>query len=486
MIAATLTTTRNELWSMLLSDRRLHGLSYPAGEDSRSEFQRDYDRIIFSSSFRRLQDKTQVFPLSTNDFTRTRLTHSLECSSVGRSLGILAAKYLQKLGVSCEAHDVGIIVATAALAHDLGNPPFGHSGESAIQSWAARKLPDAEGASSTKAPLKVRRQNAATVPMTAEELSDFHLFEGNAQGFRMLVRTMARTRKGGMRPTFATLGAMCKYPRPSLVRDRSFDVENVHEKKPGYFQNDRPSALKAFRALGLIEKSTGVFVRHPLAFLTEAADDVCYAIADVEDAYKLGIVSFQELREVMAPLAERDPHYSERSIPNVEGPRVARLRAFALQTLVSACAKAFRNNLPALEDGTLTTSLIQSSEVADSYKELKRIAKERVYRHERVLMVEYVGYHTIAGLLDMFYEAICEQNDSPKGKKLRHLLPLDLFYRPRQSRRIAEERVDPAEFYINLMTPYERLLAVTDYVSAMTDSYAVQLFQRLSGIRLPA
>ncbi|MFS8086620.1 MAG: dGTP triphosphohydrolase, partial [Acidobacteriota bacterium] len=418
---------RNALWRTLLSDRRLYGMSYPASEDSRSEFQRDYDRIVFSSSFRRLQDQTQVCPLSTNDYTRTRLTHSLECSSVGRSLGILAAKHLQRLGVTCETHDVGTIVATAALAHDLGNPPFGHSGESAIQSWARDHLPPAKCASSTRSPLQLRKRDPSSIPMTAEELSDFHIFEGNAQGFRILVRTMARTRKGGMRPTFATLGAMSKYPRPSLVNGFEFDSNNVNQKKPGYFQNDRRAANKAFRTLGLTETAPGVFVRHPLAFLTEAADDVCYAIADIEDAYKLGIVSYKEIREVMLPLAQCDPVFSEKSIPNVDASRVARMRASALQVLVTACTKAFQNHLSELESGRHLRSLIQCTDVAGLYKALKDVAKNKVYCHDRVLLVEYAGYQTIAGLLNMFHAAICHPDDAIKDRKLRQLLPVELL-----------------------------------------------------------
>ena len=177
---------RRDLWTAFLSDQRLYGKSYPATENSRSEYQRDYDRIVFSSAFRRLQDKTQVFPLSQSDYTRTRLTHSLEASSVGRTLGVLAAKHLVKLGVKCEPHDLGTIVAAAGLAHDLGNPPFGHSGEAAIQFWAKRRLPLPESAPAvTKATLRARRARASSIPMTSEELSDFHLFEGNAQGLRI-------------------------------------------------------------------------------------------------------------------------------------------------------------------------------------------------------------------------------------------------------------------------------------------------------------
>jgi dGTPase len=478
-------TTRADCWARLLSDQRLYGKSYPANEDSRSEFQRDYDRIIFSSAFRRLQDKTQVFPLSNTDYTRTRLTHSLETSSVGRTLGILAAKHLQKMGVRCEPHDVGTIVATAALAHDLGNPPFGHSGEAAIQSWANRTLPKPETvAGSVKSRLHARRTQASTLPMSPEELTDFHLFEGNAQGVRILVRTLARTRKGGMRPTLATLGAMAKYPRPSLQAGRKFDPAVIAEKKPGYFQNDRAMACKAFRALGMHESSEGVFSRHPLAFLTEAADDLCYAIADLEDGFKLGIVPFNDLRDVLLPLAEPDPGYADMAyLDNFS--RLARIRASALQVLVAACAKAFRDCLGEMEAGTLTVPLLERTPFANYHRALKSLAKEKIYNHERVLQIEYAGYQTIGGLLEMFYSALCEPKDSRRDEKLRKLLPIQLLWRPNKKARSSDSGENPHNFYLELMTPYERLLTVTDHVAGMTDGFAVQLYQRLSGIRLP-
>ena len=476
---------RGDLWAALLSADRLHGLSFPGNENSRSEFQRDYDRIVFSSAFRRLQDKTQVFPLSQSDYTRTRLTHSLEVSSVARTFGVLAAKHLVKLGVKCEPHDVGTIVATAALAHDLGNPPFGHSGEAAIQSWAKRRLPLPTRAQSSQKPsLRTRRANAQSIPMRSEELADFHSFEGNAQGFRILVRTAARSRKGGMRPTIATLGAMAKYPRPSLLLDYDFRTANVAEKKPGYFQNDSGMAIKAFRNAGMIERAPGVFSRHPLAFLTEAADDVCYAVADIEDAYKLGVLTFKEVHEVLLPLAAMDQGFSEMTHLDYSA-RLARIRASALAVLVAECISAFRDSLEEMELGTLAVPLLDRTKVAGEYRTIKALAKHKVYRYERVLQIEYAGYQTIGGLLDMFYEALCDSRDSAKEAKLRRLLPLDFLRRPRQSNRLADSQKDPVDFYLEIMTPYERLLAVTDYISGMTDRFAVQLYQRLSGIRLP-
>jgi deoxyguanosinetriphosphate triphosphohydrolase, putative len=477
--------TRVEQWARFLSDRRLYGRASPPDEDRRSEFQRDYDRIIFSSAFRRLQDKTQVFPLSTHDYTRTRLTHTLEASSVARTLGTLAARHLNKQGVTCEPYDIGTIVATGTLAHDLGNPPFGHSGEEAIQSWARRRLRAPE-ADELQPEIKfgTRRRNAASIPMTAAEIADFHYFEGNAQGFRILVRTLVRTRRGGMRPTLATLGSMTKYPRPSFQPGKQFSSNIVSEKKPGYFQHDRAMALKAFGLLGLRQESPGTFSRHPLAFLTEAADDICYATADLEDAFKLGILTFNELRDALLPLAEQDNWYAEMDYLD-EDSRLGRMRASALQVLVAACAKAFRDCLNDLEGGTLTSPLLHHTDCAEHHQALVNLAKQKVYRNERVLQIEYAGYQTIGGLLEMFYSALCEPNDLRKDKKLRALLPAQLLWRPDCAKRLATSGKDAHEFYLDLMTPYERLLAVTDYVSGMTDRFAVQLYQRLSGIRLP-
>ena len=475
---------RTELWTTLLSDQRLYGQSFPAGENSRSEYERDYDRIVFSSAFRRLQDKTQVFPLSQSDYTRTRLTHSLEASSVARTLGVLTARHLVKLGVTCAPTDVGTIAATAALAHDLGNPPFGHSGEAAIQSWAKRSLPAAEEGRTDEIALRVRREDAGSILMRPAELADFHSFEGNAQGLRILIRTAARTRKGGMRPTLATLGAMAKYPRPSLLPGYRFRPDDIAEKKPGYFQNDSSMALKAFRRLGMRENGPGIFSRHPLAFLTEAADDLCYAIADVEDAFKLGVVGFHEIRDVLLPLACRDQAFGEMTHLD-DFSRLARIRASALAVFVSECMGALRDSLDEMESGALAVPLLSRTNVFKEYQAIKALAKRKVYRHERVLQIEYAGYQTIGGLLDMFHAALCDSKDSGKEEKLRRLLPLDFLWRPGQGNRLAGSDRDPVDFYLGLMTPYERLLAVTDYVSGMTDRFAVQLYQRLSGIRLP-
>ncbi len=478
--------TRKELWASLLSEQRIFGRPIARGEYDRSEFQRDYDRIVFSPAFRRLQDKTQVFPLSSSDYTRNRLTHSLEVSSVGRTLGVLAGKHLLNLGIPCEPAEIGTIVATAALAHDIGNPPFGHSGEAAIQSWAKRNLPNpatARPRATTARPINFHRKPAEPLAMTSEELADFYAFEGNAQGFRTLVRTAARTRTGGLRPTLATLGAVAKYPRPSLMAIQK-KPSSISQKKHGYFQNDRAMACKAFEAIGMIKVAEGVFSRHPLAFLTEAADDACYTIADIEDAFKLGILDFDEVSEVVLPIASRDPYFADNTYLDKPS-RFSRMRASALAVLVRECIEAFSSSLEEMEKGTLEVPLLRRTRVAEEHSRIRSLAKEKVYRNERVLQIEYAGFSTIGGLLDMFYAALCDPKDLAKDEKLRRLLPLNLVWRPKKGSVLTRSVDDLFEFYLGLMTPYERLLAVTDYVSGMTDGFAVQLYQRLSGIRLP-
>lgn len=476
---------RKELWARLLSCERLYGRSYPRGEFDRSEHERDYDRIIFSSAFRRLQDKTQVFPLSQTDYTRTRLTHSLEVSSVARTLGAQAARHLATFGVECEPNDIGTIAATAALGHDIGNPPFGHSGEAAIQSWAKKKLPRHDSSTVIAGPtLSARRAGAQSIPMRPEELADFHLFEGNAQALRILVRTGARTRKGGMRPTFATLGAMAKYPRPSLLQGYEFKKDAISEKKPGYFRHDSAMAVKAFRGVGMVEREPGVFSRHPLAFLTEAADDICYAIADIEDGFKVGAVTFDEARDVLLPLASAATGFGELIFLD-KSSRLGRIRTAALWVLASECMNAFRESLGELESGLLGVPLLERTRVSKEYQVVKAMAKQKVYRDERVLQIEYAGFQTIGGLLEMFYDALCDCRDQAKDEKLRKMFPRDFLWRSGKEGRSGAGYDDPVNYSLGFMTQYERLLAVTDYVSGMTDRFAVQLYQRLSGIRLP-
>jgi dGTPase len=357
---------------------------------------------------------------------------------------------LRKTGRIEEGSDIPTLVATACLAHDIGNPPFGHSGESAISRWAESRN--------------------GSLGLTDQEQRDIESFEGNAQGFRIMARLQNRLRRGGIQPTLALLGTMTKYPRSSSP-SRPTVAGRASEKKYGYFQDDAEAALYAFAQLGMTERASGMYARHPLAFLTEAADDICYVVMDLEDAFKLKIVSFEAASEWLLRLS------SGSSTPIGEyrtSSEVSRLRAGAVHSMTMACARVFEENLEAIEDGAFDSPLISVTEVAAAHKALKAFEQENVYNHERVLQIEYAGYKTIGGLLDMFGEAAVEDDPSRQQEKLLRLLPEDSFDRPSVPKgdRLA-------------LSKYQRVLAATDFVSGMTDSYAVELYQQLSGIALP-
>lgn len=473
---------RTDRWRRLLSDARIGSEPRAAPHeeleaahrqlDERSDYYRDYDRIVFSSEFRCLHDKTQVFPLSTSDYTRTRLTHSIEASCVGRSLGHQAGLGLKAQGVALDPADLGTLVAAACLAHDIGNPPFGHSGEAAIQHWVAQRLaPPGEGRKSPFA--------------TEAEWCDLRDFEGNAQGFRILNRLQSRERRGGLRYTAATLGAMSKYPRPSVLpgsRPKTKGV--VSEKKFGYFQDDLDLALEAYRATGLREREPGVFSRHPLAFLVEAADDICYAVIDLEDSAKLGLVPMARACELLESVL---PESGGRAPPRHLETRMAQARARAIGKLIPKCVEAFLEHARDLEAGRTETPLTAlRTDVRAPLEEITDFTREHGYESERVLQIESAGFKTLGGLLDMFAFAVVAEAPNREEKKLRQLLPLECLQRPEFAAADAAARKPPQrdEAILRLM-PYQRLLCVTDYISGLSDSRAVELFQRLSGIQLP-
>ncbi|WP_223756296.1 dGTP triphosphohydrolase [Myxococcus sp. RHSTA-1-4] len=442
--------------------------------DERTPYDQDYDRIVFSSEFRCLHDKTQVFPLSSSDYTRTRLTHSIEASCVGRSLGQMAGRFLlREQKVELEPSHLGTIVAAACLAHDIGNPPFGHSGEAAIQHWVEQKLasPGPEG------PLK-----------TDAEWKDLQSFEGNAQGLRILTRLQSRERWGGLRYTAATLGAMSKYPRPSVLPGGRPPVKGrVSEKKFGYFQDDQKLAVEAFKALGLKEREPGVFSRHPLAFLVEAADDICYAVIDLEDSAKLGLIPMEEACKLLEgvlppqPVPGREP----RPPPAHLETRMAQARARAIGLLIPACVKVFLEHAEEMEEGSWETPLVSAHpDVREQLERIKSITRRKGYESERVLQIESAGFKTLGGLLDMFVSAVVTDSPNREERKLRQLLPMESFQRP-EFAEVDQKKPPERDAAIERLSKYQRLLCVTDYISGMTDGFAVELFQRLSGIKLP-
>ncbi len=446
-------------WNRLLSRVRL-GLSrrHPANE-ARTDFQRDFDRIVFSSAFRRLQDKTQVFPLSQSDYVRTRLTHSLEVSSVGRSLGTMVGdsviRHHQLKGVYPQ--DFGAVVAAACLAHDIGNPPFGHAGEDAIRLWFSRS---ATG-------------KAILEQLTEPRRRDFLHFEGNAQGFRIITRLQSPDNAGGMQLTCATLGAFTKYPRASWLAVEPPPV--IAFQKFGFYQDDRALFAEVADQLGLDLAQPDAWNRHPLAFLVEAADDICYRIIDVEDAFRQQQLRYEEVRDLLLPLTG-EPDHSQRKMAHITRPKekVEYLRANAIGAMIEQVHHCFMANEDKILAGAFGDELLDMIPAAQAMNALKTCGENQIYVSKPVVEVEAAGFEVLGGLLEAFLTTV---NDiatngalaSSKSRMLVHLIP--------------EQFAGPGRQPVADL--YRRVLAITDFVSGMTDSYAVTLFKKLTGISLP-
>ncbi|MGO4414410.1 deoxyguanosinetriphosphate triphosphohydrolase [Cupriavidus sp. KB_39] len=448
-------------WSKLLSVKRLGREPEAAGSEPlpRTEFTRDYDRIIFSSAFRRLQDKTQVFPLAKSDYIRTRLTHSLEVASVGRSLGMMVTETIlerdKPLAGSVVAQDVGSVVAVACLAHDIGNPPFGHSGEDAIQEWFETGR---EGA------------NYASRLLPGSQLRDLLKFEGNAQGFRTVATLQFPDQKGGMQLTSAVLGAFTKYPRESEVEDSQ--AQGKSGAKFGFMQSEKPLFEELAGELGLIRKRGDglAWHRHPLAFLVEAADDICYHIMDIEDGFRAGVVSFEELRDLHRPwLNDRSLERADRLGDDER--RAEYFRAVTVNALIHATVAVFNQHYDGLMNGAFDEELTKQIEYAGHFQRFKDVAVRQVYCAKPVVEVEACGFEVISGLLSAFVGAVENKAKNPKKPPSRARTLLSLM--------------PGGNAPFDTMSEYERLIRVTDFVSGMTDSYAVDLYQRIRGISLP-
>ncbi|MFC3676153.1 dGTP triphosphohydrolase [Ferrovibrio xuzhouensis] len=418
-------------------------------QDGRSPFQQDADRIVFSSAFRRMQDKTQVHPQPQSDYVRTRLTHSMEVASVGRSLGGQVARLLFRDGLASEtahrdlAADLGDIIAAACLAHDIGNPPFGHTGEQAIQTW-----------------FEAHREAAFAGELSADEQADFLLFEGNAQGFRILTRLQMDRNQGGMRLMDATLGAFTKYPCGALQR-QGRAATYIGRKKHGYKQSEADvfAALAGRLALPVLDGAAGAWQRHPLAYLVEAADDICYRVIDVEDGVKLGRIGFSEAEEIFVAIIGTAMSDRYRTRSNDE--KLSTLRSLSIGALIDASCRAFVDPANRFLD---EKSLIDLTPQHAEAKRLKDLAMGRVYRWERTVTEELKGITMLHRLLDLFIAAM---NAGPQHVTAQRLLSLVPHYEAGTSR-------------------YQRLLAVTDYISGMTDRYAKDTAERLREVVLPA
>ncbi|MEM9596247.1 MAG: dGTP triphosphohydrolase [Acidobacteriota bacterium] len=443
-------------WEKLLDRGRLNGteVQEPKRKGNRSGFVRDYDRILFSDAFRRLNDKTQVFPLSEDDHVHTRLTHSLEVSSVGRSLGIEAGDFLSENGLlpaGLTSRDIGDVVSSASLAHDIGNPPFGHSGEDAISEW-------------------FKGRSAQDLQISDDEFLELTKFEGNALGYRTLVR---HQRPGGLRLCSATLAAFTKYPCVAFAEKPW--ARGVQHKKYGLLRDDIGSFEVVAQRCGMERIEDKVWLRHPLAFLVEAADDICYSIIDLEDGFRLGLVTLEEVKELLSPLAnrlkgfkEREGEYSRESMESGDAGRgqIAALRAYAVGALINACTATFREHHDPILSGDFESSLLEATDLAPDVEKILGTVKPKCYRAKEVLEIERAGFEVLGGLLEVFYAALSPSRPKSGEKTLQAFPPL---------RRIADSK----------NSQYWKLIQLVEYVGGMTDRFAVRTFRRLRGIELP-
>lgn len=445
-------------WEKLLASGRFDASKkhLPLKDSSRTEFERDYDRIIFSAPFRNLQDKTQVFPLPEHDFVHTRLTHSLEVSSVGRSLGKAAGEFLLKKYSSLQSSgiqssDIGAIVAAAALTHDIGNPPFGHSGEEAISDF-----------------FKHHPYGIVWQPhVKTQEWDDLCNFEGNAQGFRMLVSP-----NNGLQLSYATLAAFTKYPRPSQVFQR--DKSRRSQKKFGFFTDQLKDFEHLADVLGLAKINSDCWLRHPLAFLVEAADDICYSIIDLEDGCTLGLVSFEESIALMGDiLGDKFKPEKLEKYPT-EAQKLAIMRAITIGKLIEECVVAFEQKEEEMLKGEFDKALTDIIPSAPALSKISNLSIEKIYRSKPVLEKEAAGFQVLEGLLEVFSRALNHkfyQTElySGKDKSILRLLPADF----------------PLEGWGAQVNPYPLLRSLVDLISGMTDKYALSLYRKVKGISLP-
>ena len=438
-------------WNHLLSSRRFSDKSRDISHDkNRSRFEQDYDRVIFSQPFRKLQDKTQVFPLPKDDFVHTRLTHSLEVSSVGRSLGKDAGRFIlekyPELNDEFSIHDFGSIVASACLTHDIGNPPFGHAGEDGISSFFSSTV---DGA-------------FFQAKMTTEEWQDLTTFEGNAQGFRILNSPLYR----GTELTFATLGAFTKYPLSSFA---SKDSSRKSQKKFGYYHSASERFSELAGEIKLLEFGEQSWSRHPLAFLVEAADDICYTIIDLEDGCRLGLIPFDIFKSLLAEIIGEN--FSEEKLNRLPSlnEKLGIMRAMAIAKLVEQCSSVFQEQEPHVLKGSFDQALTDCIPSAGTVSEISKLSVEKIHRSRSVLEKEAGGFEVITKLMEAFCTSAyaCRfASPRPRHESLYRLLPQEY----------------QLEFENDDLSVYESLQLVTDYVSSLTDRYAVSLYKIVYGL----
>lgn len=430
----------------------------PHTKASRTDFQRDFDRIIFSSAFRRLQNKTQVFPLPGSVFVHNRLTHSLEVSSVGRSLGSIIGEFiaedfkneLTEDSKNFYLYNLGNVIAAACLCHDVGNPAFGHSGEDAIASYFERNEKDLKSKFNEK------------------EWADLVNFEGNANAIRVLAQQQQGKDAGGIQLTFSTLASIAKYPCEAVAKKKGI----IHRKKFGFFQNEKDIFLEIAKGTQLIAECEEpyIFKRHPFVWLVEAADDICYNIIDMEDAHRLGIVSTSDCENLFFELVRSENNDMDRvknklaSISN-ENEKISYLRAKAINALINKSLEIYKQNFETILAGNLDKGLldIYKSE-NNALQDIESFSIEKIYNHKAVVEIENAGYNVMYELLDHFIPSILKPEDERKSydKKALKLLPRQFVY--------------------DHGTDYQKVLGIIDFVSGMTDNYATDLYRKIKGI----
>ena len=413
-------------------------------DDTRLGFEVDYDRIIFSAAFRSLQDKTQVIPMSKTDFVHTRLTHSLEVSVVGRSIGRLVGKkiiekypHLKEIH-GYQANDFGAIVAAASLAHDIGNPPFGHSGEKAIGEY-----------------FSIGKGQKYKDQLTDKQWQDLIDFEGNANGFSVLTSSRPGI-EGSIRLTYAVLGAFMKYPKESLPKK---PTSNISDKKYGFFQSDKDFFKEVADELGLIPNKSGNdigFERHPLAYLVEAADDICYTIIDFEDGINLGLVSEDYALEYLIKLVKDTIDTAKYQTLTTKEDRISYLRALAIGNLINDAVRVFIENEEAILKGEFPYALTDKSKYKAQIDDIIKLSVKNIYQSREVIEKELSGYQIINNLLDKFITAY---NNNYEGKATNYDKLL--------------LKILPEKHHLEKETLYERLLHICHFISMLTDGKAV-------------
>ena len=442
-------------WEQLLSLKRYGDTNKrirKEQDETRLGFEVDYDRVIFSSEFRSLQDKTQVIPLSQTDFVHTRLTHSLEVSVVGRSLGRLVGKkllekhpHLQNVH-GYQTNDFGAIVAAAALAHDIGNPPFGHSGEKAIGEF-----------------FKTGAGSDYKTQLTPKEYQDLCDFEGNANGFKILTETRAG-RDGGLRLSYATLGAFTKYPKESLPKK---PTNHIADKKYGFFQSEKEAYIDIANELGLVKRSEKdmSFARHPLTFLVEAADDICYTIIDFEDGINLGLIqeefALEYLSKIIRDTIKPENYYAL----STKQDRIGYLRALAIGTLINEAVAIFMKHEDAILSGDFDCALLDKSKYEAQIKDIIKISVENIYQSTEVVDKEIAGYGVINTLLSTYTKAVNNSFNGTASNYDKLIL-----------------RGLPKTIKANDSSLYNRLSSVCYYVSLLSDSKAILDYKKIKGI----